>query len=208
MTDDYDIFLLWESIYYTKELLESHFNDPDKGWAFFSNNSAYISSDNPSIKARGVNRGNYDEEFERWLTNDDKYWLVICPVNNASGTYKFTAAPANSNYLKSTKTNSSSKIYTEKNALSNFSFVYPNPFKDYTIIDYSLLTPSHVQIKIYNMNGNEIQTLDNAFKEAGKHRIEWIPNNNSSILIPPGLYIIKILSNEFIETIKVFYTKN
>ncbi len=98
LTGNYDMFLLWSSRVYTKAVIEKHFNDQDKGWRYFNDNSAYLNSVNPDIKARSTNPGTQDESFVRFLNNNDRFWVVVCPNKRASGTFKFTAKPANSNY--------------------------------------------------------------------------------------------------------------
>ena len=46
---------------------------------------------------------------------------------------------------------------------------YPNPFYDITSINYSLSYQSHVTLKVYDLNGNDIATLVNEVQTAGSH---------------------------------------
>jgi hypothetical protein len=72
---------------------------------------------------------------------------------------------------------------------------YPNPFNPSTTIQFSIpftavsrYTP--VQLKVYNVLGNEIATLVNDEKPAGTYEVEW----NASGL-PSGVYIVILNSS-------------
>ena len=58
---------------------------------------------------------------------------------------------------------------------------YPNPFNPSTMIKYSLPSVSHVQLKIFNMLGQEIAQLIDQDQEAGYHELTWQPNVASGI---------------------------
>ncbi len=47
----------------------------------------------------------------------------------------------------------------------------PNPFNPDTIIAYALPQGEQVKLVIYNVLGQEIRTLLNAFKPAGNYRV-------------------------------------
>jgi len=65
---------------------------------------------------------------------------------------------------------------------------YPNPFNSMTIVDYSLLEPSIVTLKVYNMLGQEVQLLaDNEFQTAGFKHLRFDAENLSS-----GLYFYRL----------------
>jgi hypothetical protein len=64
---------------------------------------------------------------------------------------------------------------------------YPNPFNSSTKIIYSISHADFVILKIYNMHGQEIQTLVNEFKRAGNHTIVFDAKNFSS-----GIYHYKL----------------
>ena len=50
---------------------------------------------------------------------------------------------------------------------------FPNPFNPTTTMKYNLKKPGHVILKIYNLNGQEIETLVNGYHIAGEHKIVW-----------------------------------
>jgi len=64
---------------------------------------------------------------------------------------------------------------------------YPNPFNANTNIQYNLPSNSRVRISIYNLLGQEIETLVEEFQEAGYKTISWNGSDHSS-----GIYFYKI----------------
>ncbi|MBL1212120.1 MAG: T9SS type A sorting domain-containing protein [Ignavibacteriae bacterium] len=79
---------------------------------------------------------------------------------------------------------------------------YPNPFNPSTVIKYSLLEAGLVNIKIYDILGNEIATLLNGEKNAGSHSIEFNAANYAS-----GVYFYKISSGSFVSVKKMMLLK-
>ncbi|MBN1187143.1 MAG: T9SS type A sorting domain-containing protein [Bacteroidales bacterium] len=68
---------------------------------------------------------------------------------------------------------------------------YPNPFSSATTISYSLEKLSPVCLTIYNLHGQKIQTLENSFKNAGKHSVVW-DITDKNMMVPPGIYICRL----------------
>ena len=79
---------------------------------------------------------------------------------------------------------------------------YPNPFNPSTKIIYSLPYKSFVKIKIYDVLGNEIATLVNAEKPAGKYSINFDASGLSS-----GVYFYQLSADNFIEMKKMILLK-
>jgi len=69
---------------------------------------------------------------------------------------------------------------------------YPNPFNPRTTISYWIPQTSFVIVKIYNLNGQLVESLVNEQKTKGLHYVGWNANNLSS-----GTYIYLIQSNNF-----------
>ncbi len=84
---------------------------------------------------------------------------------------------------------------------------YPNPFNPETIISYSLPKQSRVQIKIYDITGKEIRTLIDEERTAGKYNILWDSRNDSGERVSSGIYIYKIIANDFVKSKKMVLTK-
>jgi hypothetical protein len=64
---------------------------------------------------------------------------------------------------------------------------YPNPFNPSTTINFSLSSDSWVNIKIYNILGQEISVLLNSQTSAGNHSV-----NFNADKLPAGMYLYKL----------------
>jgi len=79
---------------------------------------------------------------------------------------------------------------------------YPNPFNPSTIIKYQLPMSSMVNLKIFNILGQEVATLVNETQAAGKHEVKFTANNLSS-----GIYFVKISAGSFNKVKKIMLAK-
>lgn len=84
---------------------------------------------------------------------------------------------------------------------------YPNPFNPETVISFSLPKSSNVQIKIYDVLGNEIRTLIDEARIAGKHNIYWNATDNSGKRVSSGVYFYTISADNFTQTKKMVLMK-
>ena len=64
---------------------------------------------------------------------------------------------------------------------------YPNPFNPVTNIRFTIPENSFVELKIYNILGQEIKSLINEYKNAGAYIIAFDASN-----LPSGIYYYKI----------------
>lgn len=69
---------------------------------------------------------------------------------------------------------------------------YPNPFNPVTVISYQLPVNSWVTLKVFNVLGQEVATLVNEKREAGRYEVEW-----NSADAPSGMYIYRLITGEF-----------
>jgi hypothetical protein len=79
---------------------------------------------------------------------------------------------------------------------------YPNPFNPSTIIEYSIPEESFVELKVYDILGNEVASLVSKQQLAGSYRADFNANNK-----PAGLYFARITANEFTKVIKMTLLK-
>ncbi|MCI0496044.1 FG-GAP-like repeat-containing protein [candidate division KSB1 bacterium] len=84
---------------------------------------------------------------------------------------------------------------------------YPNPFNLETYIDYQLPEESHTTIKIYNLRGQEIKTLEDEQKHAGYHSVRWDGRDNNGNLVVSGAYFYQIKAGEFVAIKKLVVLK-
>jgi len=79
---------------------------------------------------------------------------------------------------------------------------YPNPFNPSTVIKFSLAAPVKVQLKIYDLLGNEVALLVNEEKPAGGYKIEFDFSSLSS-----GIYFYKLQSGNYSAVKKMLLLK-
>lgn len=69
---------------------------------------------------------------------------------------------------------------------------YPNPFNPTTIINYQLLKISAVDLSIFNMIGEKVDTLVSREQSAGNYKVEW-----DALAFASGIYIYKLKAGSF-----------
>ncbi len=79
---------------------------------------------------------------------------------------------------------------------------YPNPFNPSTKIKYSVPQSTNVIIKLFDLLGNEIETLVNEEKPAGTYELSWKASNLTS-----GVYFYRLQAGSFTETKKIVLLK-
>ena len=81
---------------------------------------------------------------------------------------------------------------------SSLSQNYPNPFNPSTRMRYAIPQLSKVVIKVFDILGNEIETLVNEEKQSGNYEITWYAEN-----LPSGVYFYQLKAGSFVETKKM-----
>jgi hypothetical protein len=79
---------------------------------------------------------------------------------------------------------------------------YPNPFNPSTIISFSIPERANVNLKVYDILGNELVILINDETEAGSYNVNFNANGLST-----GVYFYQLVSNEYVETKKMLLIK-
>lgn len=79
---------------------------------------------------------------------------------------------------------------------------FPNPFNPITSINYNIPEDVHVELKVYNVAGQELAILVNEKKMAGSYTITWSGEN-----IPSGIYFYRIKAGNFVKTCKMTLLK-
>lgn len=79
---------------------------------------------------------------------------------------------------------------------------YPNPARDYTIIDFTLTESTHVSIRIYDLAGKEIHVLVNESFAKGKHLVTL-----HTEFMKPGIYFYRVNAKKATFTGKIIVTK-
>ncbi|MGA9406406.1 MAG: glycoside hydrolase family 44 protein [Bacteroidota bacterium] len=79
---------------------------------------------------------------------------------------------------------------------------YPNPFNPSTTIAFDLAHQSFVLLRVYNILGQEVATLVDEVRPAGKYREQWNASNLAS-----GMYFYSIRTGSFAQTRKMLLLK-
>lgn len=169
--------------------------------------SAYVDGDDAILEwSTATESSNYGFEIQRSLNNT----MTFCRIGfvNGNGT---TAIPKQYRFideelqigsyyyrLKQIDYNGDyefSAIITVSIGLPHEFRLYqnhPNPFNPSTTISYSLPHSSHVELRIYNMNGQEVYKLVDEFQEAGNYKVNWDGIDFKGTKVPSGMYFYRI----------------
>ena len=79
---------------------------------------------------------------------------------------------------------------------------YPNPFNPSTKISWQSPVGSHQTLKIYDVLGNEVATLVDEYREAGRYEITFDASNLSS-----GIYFYRLQAGDYLQTRKMILLK-
>ncbi|NQU32713.1 MAG: T9SS type A sorting domain-containing protein, partial [Bacteroidetes bacterium] len=91
--------------------------------------------------------------------------------------------------------------------VSNLEQNIPNPFKFTTSIGYEVLNPTYVSIIIYNNNGALVKILHEGNLLTGKYSVVWDGTNEAGIRMNSGIYFYRLITDNSIETKKLFMVK-
>jgi len=134
------------------------------------------------FEVSGKNGGTSDLEMQRYRINNEPEKYGICT---------FTIGSV---YNKIPK-----KVVLYQN--------FPNPFNSETTIHYDLPTRKKVSLTIYNIKGEVVAILIDAYREAGSHSCKWNGKDMSENNVTSGLYFCRLVTEAFSETSKMFYIR-
>ena len=78
---------------------------------------------------------------------------------------------------------------------------YPNPFNSSTTISFDLPGRASVDLKVYNLLGQEVATLVSGNLAAGVYRQTWSP------IVASGLYFVRLQAGNQVRTQKLMYLR-
>jgi len=84
---------------------------------------------------------------------------------------------------------------------------YPNPFNPSTRIDFQTPEDGQVDISIYNIRGQEVITLKSEFMQAGYGSLIWNGTDHSGVMLPTGIYFVKMEAVNYRTTRKMMLLK-
>jgi hypothetical protein len=113
------------------------------------------------------------------------------------GCYEFGAAP----YVD----NDDETLPIPENAIAVS--VFPNPFNPQTTISYDLPVSGLVKLSIYNVKGQKVKTLSDAWQAEGEHSVIWNSHDESGRRVGSGIYFARLEHTNRSTTVKLMLLK-
>jgi hypothetical protein len=124
----------------------------------------------------------YDESFPKLLsTTTDGYAYIATTYGG------YWASAPDDSPMDVVQVELEVSADTPKPHVASLSGVEPNPFTDMASVSLSLASPTKVDAKVYNVNGELVQTIQNGRMEAGDHQLVFDGRNVSS-----GVYFMRV----------------
>ena len=85
---------------------------------------------------------------------------------------------------------------------------YPNPFNPSTEIAFALPAPSNVQLEVFNVLGQQVNTIFSGELPAGNHTVTWQGDDAEGRKVSSGVYFYRLSTDsEFTDTRKMLLVK-
>jgi hypothetical protein len=126
--------------------------------------------------------------------------LTGTPLPSSTATPSLTATQTVTPLLSPTSTPTATPVlspsetplprFFQQERLIRVRGLYPNPFSDRLRVYFTLRVDADVTLKVYNVAGEPIQTVDLPAK-AGKNEIVWLGDNQAGGRVASGTYILR-----------------
>ena len=164
----------------------------------------YTTNDELSIRTIQVGlRGSSNTDFINRQTTTN--WSQTTAGTTNTATCLFSPGITPPSGLTFTFTPPVTRIENTGNKiLDNFKLYqnYPNPFNPRTVVSFSLPVVSDVVLKVYDIQGREVETLVNERLNAGTYESTFDASR-----LPSGVYFYKLTAGDFTETRKMMLLK-
>ncbi len=117
----------------------------------------------------------------------------------------YSSASGAAYFISNDETSIGKEIITNSNISDAVN--HPNPFNPTTIISFSILDESNVDISIYNIKGQKVKQLVNDQLSAGEHSVVWDGRDDNEKTVGSGLYFYKIKTKDKELTKKMLLLK-
>jgi hypothetical protein len=84
---------------------------------------------------------------------------------------------------------------------------YPNPFNPVTHFTVDLPRATEVEVAVYDVLGRKIASLLNGNQAAGQYMLEWNGRDGNGVVVPTGMYFLRMSSDEFNAARKIMMMK-
>lgn len=131
------------------------------------------------------------------LHNNYYYWLESVELSNENETF----GPI---HIKVVGYNSDSVTVPYKTSLRS---IYPNPFNPSTTVRFYVNTTDRVNIKVYNIRGQEIKQLTQEVYQPGFYKVIWNGKDENENRCASGIYLFKMETTRESQLIKGILVK-
>ena len=145
-----------------------------------------------------LQQGNFVDTLE--VIEKDTDWVVLAKITPDKGLIRLTP-------VTPTPVEDEIQLVDKFELFQN----YPNPFNPSTIIKFKIpnvtlseVEGARVQLKVYDVLGNEVATLVDEYKPAGMYNVQFIMQNEQR---SSGLYFYQLKVGDYSETKKMMYLK-
>ena len=84
---------------------------------------------------------------------------------------------------------------------------FPNPFARTTAIAYELPRSATVDLRVFDVGGRLVRTLERATKDAGRYQALWDGRDDSGDPVATGVYLYRLDAGEFRQTRKLVHVR-
>jgi hypothetical protein len=148
-----------------------------------------------------INTENYSKKTQIETAEYFEYNYSYKPEKNGVYFFKITLTDKNFHNLFSDEIKIGVTDITEFKLHQNS----PNPFNPSTSIGYELFTAAKVTLKIYSLDGKEIETLVDDYQQPGTYKIDFNAGKNTEL--SSGIYFYKLQTNHSSDIKKMIFTK-
>ncbi|WP_290661937.1 S8 family serine peptidase [Ignavibacterium sp.] len=102
------------------------------------------------------------------------------------------------------------KIVGDRTLVTEFKLYdnYPNPFNPNTKISWQSPVSGWQTLKVYDVLGNEVATLVDEYREAGRYEVEFnAVETRRGVSLPSGIYFYRLTAGSFTEVKKMILSK-
>ena len=83
----------------------------------------------------------------------------------------------------------------------------PNPFNPMTTIEYGLAQPGPVELRIYNLAGRLVRTIDLGEQPRGTGQVQWNGIDDTGRGVASGAYLVKLVTPSKTDVLRVMLLK-
>ncbi len=144
----------------------------------------------------------YFEILKRWIVNYNIYFIIQSEDGFFNSSVYVQAdsniSPIVVSYSVGHRITAIEKEKTQNSTDFGVTQNFPNPFNSSTVINFTIPRVDHVTIKIFNLAGEELTTIQNGVLSAGRHQIRWQPLDLTS-----GTYFYRLQTSDLVDTKKL-----